>query len=142
MRTFLGVTFGDKHSYRDWNLRWVDVDIGYPNPKTKIIDIPGCSAVIDLTEALTGEVEYEQRDLTFKFETQERNFYDWETLRLSIANALHGKKMQIVLDTDPNYYYTGRAEVDFEKSDKEKGELTIKATCEPYKHSSGGEKKL
>lgn len=139
---FLGVTFGEKHTYRDWHLKWTDVDIGYPEAKSYIVDIPGCSNIIDLSEALTGEIEYGTRELSFKFESPERNFYDWEKVKESIASYLHGRKLHIILDTDPKHYYVGRIFVEFSKSEKEKGELVIKATCEPYKRGSGDIKKL
>lgn len=138
----LGVYFGEKHTYRDWKLRWTDVDVGYPEAKIFTIEVPGSSAVIDLTETLTGKVEYGTREIILKFETRERNYFEWEKLKSKIANYLHGKKMQIKLDTDPDNFYTGRVKVSFEKSEKERGEITITATCEPYKTDSEGVKSL
>jgi hypothetical protein len=51
----LGVTIGDKHTYRDFGLRWLEpYTIDYPEPWTFIVDVPGTDGQIDLTEALTG----------------------------------------------------------------------------------------
>ena len=38
-----------------------------PKPKTYTVDIPGGNGVIDLTEALTGDVSYSNRTQKFTF---------------------------------------------------------------------------
>ena len=59
-----GVTFGTKHSYRDWGLLLKSRPvISPPSPKTVYVDIPGSNGVIDLTESLTGDVKFDNRTI-------------------------------------------------------------------------------
>lgn len=126
-----GVRFGSYHSYDDFNLILTQKTIGTPSPKTETVDIPGGDGVLDLTEFF-GEVKYENRPLTFEFSTivPQSQFMDLFSM---VQNALHGKKMQIVLDDDLLWYYVGRITVSEWKADKSIGLLTIECDCEPYK---------
>jgi len=126
-----GVNFGDFHSYRDFSLILSQKTIGTPSPKTETIDIPGGDGVLDLTEVF-GEVKYNNRNLSFEFSSivPQSDFMDQFS---HIQDALHGQKMRIVLDDDPEWYYTGRISVSEWKADKNIGKLTIDCDCEPYK---------
>lgn len=134
-----GVIFGDKHSYRDWGLLFKSMPvISPPVPKTKLIPVPGSDAVIDLTESLTGQVHYEPRTIQFEFITtaaRER----WPVIYSDIMDALHGKRVRIIFDDDPNFYYTGRVSVDGLDADKRTAVITMTATVEPYKQMRDGE---
>lgn len=133
-----GVTFGTFHSFRAWGLMLVKMPfVSPPEPKLKLIEVPGSDGVIDLTEALTGEVEYNQRELKCEFVTVE-NRNKWAELYSEIMNAMHGKRLEIVLDNDPDYYYTGRIKVGELVPDKKTATLTITATVEPYKRERHG----
>lgn len=127
-----GITFGGFHSYRDFSLILAPKTIGTPSPKTEVIDIPGGDGVLDLTEFF-GEVKYNNRQLSFDFSTivPQSQFM---TLFSTVQNALHGQKMNIVLDDDPDWYYIGRITVNEWKADKNIGKLTIDCDCEPYKY--------
>lgn len=127
-----GVTFGEYHSYNDFSLILSAKTIGSPSPKTEVIDIPGGDGVLDLTDFF-GDVKYNNRELSFEFSTivPQSEFMD---LFSKVQNALHGKKMQIVLDDDAEYYYVGRIEVSEWKAEKSVGRLTIDCDCEPYKY--------
>ena len=130
-----GVKFGDYHSYDDFNLILTQKIIGTPTPKTETINIPGGDGVLDLTDFF-GEVKYNNRTLTFEFSTivPPDEFMD---LFSNVQNALHGQKMQIVLDDDNEWYYTGRITVSEWKADKNVGKLTIDCDCDPYKTRLG-----
>jgi len=126
-----GVKFGDYHSYDDLSLILAQKTIKAPSPKTEIIDIRGGDGVLDLSEFF-GEVKYENRNLSFEFSTivPQADFMD---LFSTVQNALHGQKMQIVLDDDAEWYYIGRITVSEWKAEKSIGKLTIDCDCEPYK---------
>jgi len=51
-----------------------------------------------------------------------------------VKNALHGKKMRIILDDDPHFYYVGRLHVSKFTNERNIGKITIEADCEPYKY--------
>lgn len=128
-----GVTFGDKHSYRDWGLILKSRPvISPPSPKTLYIDIPGSDGVLDLTESLTGDVKFENRTITCEFNVID-NRKRWSNIYSEILDYLHGRQMKIMLDEDPTYYYVGRFQVNEWKSDKVTSLITIEGNVEPYK---------
>ena len=127
-----GITFGNYHSYRDFGLILSSKVIGSPTPKTELIDIPGGDGVLDLTEFF-GEVKYNNRTLTFEFSAMVPQS-QFMTLFSKAQNALHGQKMNISLDEDPEWYYIGRLSVPEWKAQKGIGKLTIVCDCEPFKY--------
>lgn len=128
-----GITFGEYHSYRDLHLILAEKTIGTPAPKTELIDIPGSDGVLDFTEFF-GETKYANRQLSFEFSTLVPQS-EFMTLFSMVQNALHGQKMMISLDVDPEWYYIGRITVSEWKADKRIGKLTIDCDCEPFKQS-------
>ena len=126
-----GVRLGNYHSYDDFNLILTQKTIGTPSPKTETIDIPGGDGVLDLTDFF-GEVKYNNRQLSFEFSTivPKEEFME---LFSRVQNAIHGQKMQIVLDDDSEWFYIGRITVSEWKADKNIGKFTIDCDCEPYK---------
>lgn len=126
-----GIKFGNYHSYDDFSLILSQKTIGAPSPKVETIEIPGGDGVLDLTDFF-GEVKYNNRNLSFDFSTiiPQTDFLD---LFSEIQNAIHGQKMQIVLDDDPEWYYIGRVIVPEWKTEKSIGKITIDCDCEPYK---------
>lgn len=134
-----GVIFDDKHTYRDWGLLLKSRPaISPPKPKLKLIPVPGSDKVIDLTESLTGKVHYEMRTISFEFITMAARG-KWPSLYSEILNHIHGKRLRIILDDDPNFYYTGRVSVGELKTDKKTAILTMTAEVEPYKRERFGE---
>jgi len=130
-----GVRFGNYHSWNDFSLILAQKIIGTPSPKTETVDIPGGDGVLDLTDFF-GEVKYNNRNLSFEFSTivPQNEFMDLFT---RVQNALHGQKMQIILDDDAEWQYIGRITVSEWKAEKAVGKLTIDCDCEPFKARLG-----
>lgn len=128
-----GITFGSLHSFNNLHLILSQKTIGTPSPKREVIDIPGGDGVLDLTEFF-GAVKYSNRQLSFEFSTMvpQSQFMD---LFAQVQNALHGQKMNIILDDDPEWFYVGRITVSEWKAEKNIGKLTVDCDCEPYKQS-------
>ena len=136
-----GVIMGDKHTYRDWGLMLKSrPDISPPKPKLKLIDVPGSDRVIDLTQSLTGQVHYEQRTISFEFITMARR-ERWPAMHSDILKTLHGQSVRIIMDDDPNFYYTGRVVVGNLEPEKQTAVLRMEAQVEPYKRERFGEGK-
>lgn len=135
-----GVTFGNKHSYRTWKMLLASKPIiSPPKPKTKLIQVPGTNAVIDLTETLTGgEVKYEPRGIRCVFYVVGGR-QKWPSVYSAVLNEVHGKRMKIIMDDDPNWYYEGRVSVDEFDSDESSATIVITAEVEPYKKAKYGE---
>ena len=134
-----GVIFGDKHTYRDWSLLTkTRPKISSPKPKLKMVQVPGTDTVIDLTERISGKVNYEMRTISFEF-TMIDDRARWPSLYSEIMNYLHGKSIRIIMDDDPNFYYVGRVQVGDLEPDKKIATLTMEAQVEPYKRERFGE---
>lgn len=133
----LGVTIEvdniKKHTWKDWHLKWCNIVISSAEPKTNYIDVPGMDGQLDLSEALTGDIQYKNRSLTLKFETN-GDFIKWSIISSEIMNFLHGRKAKIILDTDLGFYYIGRLTLASTKEDYFYGELTLTGDVEPYKY--------
>lgn len=127
-----GVTFGTKHSYRDFGLILSSKDIGLPEPKTETVSVIGRNGDIDLTDALGDDVKFENRKLTFTFSILNGATY-WTSVLSKLSNFLHGKKMQIIMDADRTFYYWGRCKINSFKSNKTLGIVVVECDVEPYK---------
>ena len=126
-----GITFGSLHSFDDLKLILTSKEIGSPEVKETKIDIPGADSELDLTEFF-GEAKYSNVTHKFEFSTIVPAS-EFLSLFSTIKNALHGKKMRIILDGDPHFYYVGRLHVSSFKNDRNIGQISIEADCEPYK---------
>ena len=127
-----GILFGTHHSYKDLHLILSEKEIGAPQVKTQTLDIPGGDGVLDFTDFF-GEPKYDNVTHKFTFTTiQPRK--DFLTQYSAVKNALHGKKVRIVLDDDPTFFYMGRCDVSSFKDEKGVGTITVTCDCEPYKY--------
>ncbi len=125
-----GIWFDDTHSYDDLNLILSSVNIPPATPKTNFVDIPGGDGSVDLTEAL-GEVKFKDRECTFTFTVLPTD--DFEVKKRLVSDWLNGRKFQINLDKDPDYYWIGRCSVSGYASDKKLHNIVVKAVVAPYK---------
>lgn len=129
-----GVKFGGKHSFNDWSLLLNErPKISPPEPKTDYVDIPGGDGSLDFTESLFGDVKYKTRILEFTFITLKAR-KQWTELYSDILDYLHGQRMKIIFDEDPDFYYIGRVSVNEWKSSKAYSTIVINAEVDPYKY--------
>ena len=127
-----GIRFGDLHSYNDLKMILSGKDMGAPGVKATKLDIEGADSALDLTDFF-GEPKYE--DVTHKFQFSTIVPYsEFMTLYSRIKNAIHGKKMRIILDDDPLFYWMGRIYVSGFTNEKNIGTLEVECDCEPYKY--------
>ena len=128
-----GVTIGEKHNYNDWGLILSEKVISPPVPKTSKVEVPMRDGSIDLTEALSDEVKFEDRLITLTF-TVIDPIATWSAKISEIENYLHGKRMKIVFDDDLAFYYIGRVSVNKWTSNKNIGKLVVECEVEPFKY--------
>lgn len=137
-----GVTFGNNHTYWEWGLMMKSAPIVYPpEPKTHYVDVPGAHGALDLTELLTGKVQYANRKLHLEF-TAVADRERWAYTYRDILEALHGKRLDMVLDDEPEYTYTGRVTVGYPKWDRKHVTLTMTVEADPHKRTADGRKVL
>lgn len=130
-----GVTFDDRiHTERDWGLKLLSVYIPMPDPKTQILDIPGGDGSIDLTE-INGRPAYNDRDgVELAFDLMDGSYESWFSKYSQFAAEVHGRKVKMVLDDDPDHYYMVRLKLDGKKSNPVYGQVTFSGTAEPFKY--------
>lgn len=130
-----GVTFDDRiHTERDWGLKLLSVYIPMPDPKTQILDIPGGDGSIDLTE-INGRPAYNDRDgVELAFDFMDGSYENWFLKYSQFAAEVHGRKVKMVLDDDPDHYYMVRLKLDGKKSNPVYGQITFSGTAEPFKY--------
>lgn len=131
-----GVTFNGKHSLRDYGLYLSTRPIiGNPEPRLYQLEIPGRDGLLDLTKSVTGTVTYSNRTLEFEFASM-KTIAEQVALRNALNNDLHGKEVKVILDEDSNYYYSGRASVEWYESADWKTKCRVTVDAEPYKRKT------
>ena len=130
-----GVTFDDRiHTERDWGLKLLSVYIPMPDPKTQILDNSGGDGSIDLTE-INGRPAYNDRDgVELVFDLMDGSYENWFLKYSQCAAEVHGRKVKMVLDDDPDHYYMVRLKLDGKKSNPVYGQITFSGTAEPFKY--------
>lgn len=129
-----GITFGEVHSYEDLNLILsVCPDMPPAKPKTTYIDIPGADGSLDLSE-VHGEVRFSERENKYTFTMHPAEEMTWEEKMSEVSNLLNGKRMQMVLDKDADYFWDVRVTVDSYNSDKYLHQIVISVKAMPYKY--------
>lgn len=126
------IMFDKYNTYKDFNLYVQSIEITEAEIKKEKIDIPGSDGELDFSSALTGDVKFKNRKINIELSNLKGKIYFQEYSR--IQNALHGKKMKIILSKDKNFYYYGMVNVSAFKT--QTGIRTIKISCdvEPYKY--------
>ena len=133
----LGVTFGAKHSFNDMGLMLKKYpEISPPSPVVKQVEVPGMDGLLDISKILTGYLLYKRRTIRMEFSILGPR-EEWPEKHSEIMDALHGEEMDIVLDDDPDYFYTGRLSVEAFDPEKVTSGVTITMDAEPYKTRNG-----
>lgn len=129
----LGVTIGNHHTFHDLGLLLK----GYPKitpPKAKVrfVDVPGADGALNVSRVLTGFMLYERRTISMEFNIlEERDL--WPEIHSSVMDELHGLELEIILDDDPEFFYTGIVSVDDYDPQNVTSGVRITADVEPYK---------
>lgn len=131
-----GISFNNKHSWRDFGYTIEERKIGLPAKKKVTVTVPFSNTVYDYSE-LYGSQSYEQRELTYKFNVINPN-YTPEAMQFEKTKILnwlmnsHGKQ-KLYDDTIPGYYFLAEIEsaADLE-DDWETGSLTVTFTAYPF----------
>lgn len=126
-----GTTFGEWHSHRDLGLIQQSVDVQPAPPKLNLVDVPGADGSKDLSTQPAGRVVFGDRTITWTFALYPGD--NWAAKHRQVSNLLNGLACEIVLDTDPDYYYQGRLSVSQYRLEGLLRQITIEAVCRPYK---------
>ena len=130
------------NTWYDWRLIVTAKDVTPPEPKTNYVELDGAHGTLDLSEALTGEVTYQDRTVTATFWTDEKTMVDRKILLQTIVRALHGKKIKVVEPDDPDHYFYGRLKVKTATHFPAYMSFNVEITCEPWRYAIEETKRL
>lgn len=119
-----------------WGLIMNQKIISQPEPKTNYVQVPGRDGDIDMTQALTGLVNYNPRTAEFLFLLMDGSHEDREELLGEIIGKLHGQQVTIVDEDDhPGYYMTGRLKVTGTENNGAYGQIAMEVICDPWRYA-------
>lgn len=124
------VNYNEKNMFDEYGVLLQHSSIGIPTPKMEYLDVPLRDGSIELTEVLSDRVNYNDRTITDTFKYVGDRF---ASVCHNITNAIHGQKVQIIYDDDPNFYYSGRVTNVSENEFTRGGTIEVQVTCEPFK---------
>ena len=131
---FTGALIGDEHTLRDWGAIITNSDvIGMPEPNTVLLEVPGRSGRLDLSEVLTGDITYRNRELKLELAAQ-TNRDHWVETCFHIFNKLHGRVVHVTFDEDAGHFYVGRCSITQPKRVASAGTMVITIDAEPYRY--------
>ena len=135
MSIYLGATINSEHTLRDWQAAIINADvISVPEANTVILEVPGRNGNLDLSEALTGDVTYSNRELKLELASSV-SIQSWYEKCLHIFNTYHGKIVTVIFDDDPDHYYTGRASVSDPQRVRNGGTYIFTVNAEPFRYA-------
>lgn len=131
----LGAFLNNHHTSNDFGLGWLGMSISEAKVKTHYIEIEGRDGPLDATEALSGRPVYEQRTLILTFDA--RGTWEDYMIRCSKIDFLtNGKRCEILLDIDPEYFWIGRGTWKHTKTADGNETHTFTAEVEPFKYKT------
>ncbi|MPM24206.1 hypothetical protein SDC9_70687 [bioreactor metagenome] len=122
------IRFGTKWAHADYGLIVAPYAIPMPEPQTNFVEIPGRDGALDLSEAF-GTVRYADRIIPLTLYARA----PFDTLLSAFAADVHGRRMIVIFDRDPNFYYNAR--ITIEDAERHWGycELSLECRAKPYK---------
>ena len=114
--------------HADYGLIVAPYAISIPEPQTNFVDIPGRDGALDLSEAF-GTVRYADRIIPLTMYARA----PFDTLISSFAADVHGRRMNLIFDRDPTYYYDARVTVEDVEHHAGYCELSLECRARPYK---------
>lgn len=115
----------------------------YSIPTNVTLDVARSLGEIELDDYNQGRIKYQPavQAITYGDRSGDLDFYvtndhdeDWVSIRRKIARYLNGKRLKMVLEDEPNYYYVGRFTFDTWKSDPNFSHVNIKYQLEPFRY--------
>ena len=122
------IRFGTKWARADYSLIVAPYAIPMPEPQTNFVDIPGRDGALDLSEAF-GTVRYSDR--VFELTLYAREPFD--TLVSAFAADVHGRRMNVIFDRAPAFYYDARITIEDVERHWGYCELSLECRTKPYK---------
>ena len=97
------IRFGTKWAHADYGLIVAPYAIPLPEPQMNFVEIPGRDGALDLSEAF-GAVRYTDRIIPLTLYARA----PFDTTVSALAADIHGRRMNVIFDRDPTFYYDAR----------------------------------
>ena len=122
------IRFGTKWAHADYGLIVAPYAIPMPEPQMNFVEIPGRDGALDLSEAF-GTVRYADRIIPLMLYARA----PFDAAISAFAADVHGRRMNVIFDRDPTYYYDARVTVEDVERHAGYCELSLKCRAKPYK---------
>ena len=122
------IRFGTTWARTDYGLIVAPYAIPMPEPQTNFVEIPGRDGALDLSEAF-GTVRYADRIISLTLYARA----PFGATVSAFAADVHGRRMSVIFDRDPTYYYDARVTVEDVERHVGYCELSLKCRAKPYK---------
>ena len=122
------IRFGTKWARADYGLIIAPYAIPMPEPQTNFVEIPGRDGALDLSEAF-GTIRYADRIIPLTLYARA----PFDVLISSLAADVHGRRMNVIFDRDPTYYYDARMTIEDVERHWGYCELSLECRVKPYK---------
>ena len=122
------IRFGTKWAHADYGLIVAPYAIPMPEPQMNFVEIPGRDGALDLSEAF-GTIRYADRIIPLTLYARA----PFDVLISSLAADVHGRRMNVIFDRDPTYYYDARMTIEDVERHWGYCELSLECRVKPYK---------
>lgn len=139
------ITFKDGNTeYNTWD-DWYLIPstrpvVSEPTTNYKYVEIPGRNGSLDMSDFLMGSPSVSDRSGSFTFYVDHNSrpsSWTWADHKAHIAQVLNGRRMRMILEDDPNYYYEGRFVLKTWSPQANYSQVTIDYRVGPYKKELG-----
>ncbi len=119
----------------DWGLAVGNNDyIGDPVQETNYINIPGASAMLDLSEVITGRPVFKYRPIKVLLGGRKKRL-NWDAIISQYRNEIEGQVVRLTFSNDMNFFWRGRVNITNFNRVRELGQFTLAIPqAEPYKY--------
>lgn len=114
---------------------WTTVDEEpSPEPKWVRVSVPGADGSVDLSRALTGQVQYESREITLQFAGKRDTHAEALALVHRMRRALHGARVRVetMLTAQIGGWYVADCECDGTAEADGGVVIDVRATADPF----------
>lgn len=119
----------------DWGLAVGNNNyIGDPVQETNYVNIPGASAMLDMSEVLTGKPVFKSRPINILLGGKKKRL-DWDSIISTFRNEIEGQVVHLTFSNDQFFFWRGRVNVtDFDRT-REIGSFKLSIPmADPYKY--------
>ena len=116
----------------DKGITVADVYVSEASPKLIQTDIPGRDGLLDQSKAVSGFINYQNRQMTIVGYAQE-SYEDYLKRYSWLLNEINGQTAEIINTSDADFIWKGLPTVTYTKVNSIYSEITINCEVHPYK---------